>query len=121
MLFKPEINVTVPPTRLHQPKEPTIFNYYFSLTDNITCNIILPISKADKLLERMRNNPQGWRIEDVKTLAVRFDMLVRAKGGSHHVFGFPLIDEAVSIPAHKPIKAVYIIRFLELIDKIKEL
>ena len=47
-------------------------------------------------------------------------MLMRVKGGSHHVFGFPFIDEAVSIPAHKPIKALYIIRFLELIDKIKE-
>jgi hypothetical protein len=92
----------------------------FFLTDNITCDIIRTMSKADKLLERMRNNPQGWRIEDVKTVARRFKMLVRAKGGSHHVVGFPFIDEAVSIPAHKPIKAVYIIRFLELIDKIKE-
>jgi hypothetical protein len=78
------------------------------------------MSKADKLLERMRNNPQGWRIEDVKTVTVRFKMLMRAKGGSHHVFSFPFIDDAVSIPAHKPIKAVYIIRFLELLDKIKE-
>ena len=66
------------------------------------------------------NAVQGWRSEDVKTVARRFKMLMRVKGGSHHVFGFPFIDEAVSIPSHKPIKAVYIIRFLELIDKIKE-
>ena len=86
------------------------------LTDNITCDIIRTMSKADKLLERMRNNQQGWRIEDVKTVAGRFKMLMRAKGGSHHVFGFPFIDEAVSIPAHKPIKAVYIINYLSSPD-----
>lgn len=75
---------------------------------------------ADKLIAKMRNNPRDWRIEDIKTIASRLHLLVRTEGGSHHVFSHPSVKDAVSILAHKPIKPVYIRRFLELIDKIKE-
>jgi len=30
------------------------------------------VTKADKILRRMRNNPRGWRIDDLKTLADRY-------------------------------------------------
>jgi hypothetical protein len=34
--------------------------------------------------------------------------------------GYTGVKESVSIPAHKPIKPVYIMRFVELVDKSKE-
>jgi hypothetical protein len=78
------------------------------------------MSTAEKTLERMRRNPRDWRIEDVIAVARKYNLLMRAEGGSHHVFSFPGIKDSVSIPAHKPIKPVYIKQFVELIDKAKE-
>lgn len=79
------------------------------------------MSKADKLLEQMRNNPRDWRIEDVKTVAQSLSIDWRNMGGSHHVFGISGIPEKVCIPAHRPIKPAYIRQFVALIDKIREL
>ena len=78
------------------------------------------MTTADKTLEMMRGNPRDCRIEDVVAVAKRHNLLMRIKEGSHYVFGFPGIKEAVSIPAHKPIKPVYITAFVGLIDKVKE-
>ncbi len=78
------------------------------------------MSTSDKLLDKMRKNPRDWRIDDVIMVAKRCNLLIRAKGGSHHVFGYPGINESVTIPAHRPIKPIYIRRFVELIDKVKE-
>ncbi len=80
--------------------------------------ILYTMSTAEKILEKMRNNPRDWRIEDVIAVAKRYNMLMRVKDGSHHVFGFPGVKDSVSIPAHKPIKPVYIKQFVELVDKI---
>ena len=79
------------------------------------------MSKANKLLEQMRNNPCDWRIGDVKTVASHFSVDWRNIGGSHHVFGMPGIAEKVCVPAHRPIKPVYIRQFVALIDRVKEL
>jgi len=78
------------------------------------------MTTAGRMLERMRRNPRDWRIEDVIAVAKRYKLLMRTTGGSHYIFGFPGIKESVSVPAHKPIKPVYIKHFVELIDKIKE-
>lgn len=79
------------------------------------------MSKANKLLEQMRHQPLNWRIEDVKTVARQFSVDCRQCGGSHCVFGVAGIAEKVTVPAHKPIKPVYIRQFVALIDKVKEL
>jgi hypothetical protein len=78
------------------------------------------MTKADKLLERMRNNPRDWSIEDVKTLAARHGIEWRQPGTSHVTFSrrgtMPL-----TVPAHKPIKPVYISRFVAMIDDVRSL
>ncbi|MCX5809929.1 MAG: type II toxin-antitoxin system HicA family toxin [Proteobacteria bacterium] len=78
------------------------------------------MSTAEKTLERMRNNPRDWRIEDVISVAERYGIEIRNKGGSHHAFSYPGIYVHVNIPAHKPIKSVYIKQFLALIGAIEE-
>jgi hypothetical protein len=76
------------------------------------------MTKLDKLLLAMRNNPRGdWSIDDLKSLAKRFEIDWRQPGTSHVTFSFDGI-EAVTVPAHKPVKAIYVIRFLGLLDKI---
>lgn len=77
------------------------------------------MTKADKLLARMRINPRDWRMEALETVAVRYGMQVRKRGGSHFVFMHPDSEMAVTIPFKRPIKAIYITRFLSLLDDIE--
>jgi hypothetical protein len=79
------------------------------------------MNKRAKLLEVMRNNPRDWRIDDLLVIARQFNIECRNNGGSHHVFGFPNVEMDVTVPAHRPIKPVYIRQFLLLVDTVKEL
>jgi len=74
------------------------------------------MSKYEKIISAMRNNPRDWQIEQLEGLACRFGITVRKSGGSHVVFQRKDCPLELSVPAHKPIKPVYIMKFLELID-----
>lgn len=74
-----------------------------------------------KLLEAMRRNPRVWQIGQLETVAGQFELECRNHGGSHHVFTPPALAEALSVPAHRPIKPVYVRRFVALVDQVKEL
>ena len=69
----------------------------------------------------MRRNPRDWRIDDFKALADHFGIEYRNEGGSHHVFGCQGVPLKVCVPAHRPVKPVYVRQFLALVDKIEEL
>jgi hypothetical protein len=72
---------------------------------------------AAKILGRMRNNPMGWRIEDLKNVAARFKIEYRQPGTSHVTFRHPL-GAKLTVPARKPIKPVYVKKFIEMIDEV---
>ena len=78
------------------------------------------MNTAAKLLEAMRNNPRDWRIEQLQTVARQFGMAVRCEGGSHHVFSHDAVADIVRVPAHRPIKPVYVRQFVALTDRVKE-
>ena len=78
------------------------------------------MNTAAKLLAAMRQNPKDWAMAKLLTVARQYDIEVRSSGGSHHVFSHPSVKDTLSVPAHRPIKAVYIKRFLALIDQIQE-
>jgi predicted RNA binding protein YcfA (HicA-like mRNA interferase family) len=75
--------------------------------------------RADKTLDRMRANPRDWRIGRLEAVAAAHGVNVRKPGGSHVVFEHPAASEAVSVPARRPIKPVYIRRFIALIDAVR--
>jgi hypothetical protein len=78
------------------------------------------LTKVEKLLARMRNNPRDdWQIDDFKALAERYGIDWRQPGTSHVTFIRTGL-EPVTVPAHKPVKPIYVRRFLALIDKIGE-
>lgn len=68
----------------------------------------------------MRRNPLDWRIEQLQTVARQHGLSARCDGGSHHVFAHPGIPEVLSVPAHRPIKPLYVRQFVALVDKVKE-
>jgi hypothetical protein len=77
------------------------------------------MNNATKLLESMRSNPRDWRIEQLHTVAQQYGVVVRSAGGSHQVFAHDLVADTLSVPAHRPIKPVYVRQFVALVDKVK--
>lgn len=73
------------------------------------------MSKSVKLIEKMRQNPR-WRIEDLKAIADRCNIEYRQPGGSHVTFRFQN-KQKLTVPAHKPIKPIYIKQFIALLDE----
>lgn len=74
----------------------------------------------DKRLEKIRRNPRDWRIEEIQSIADRLSIEWLHDGGSHVIFRSPH-GEHLSIPARRPIKPIYIAKFLSLIDCIQEM
>ena len=72
------------------------------------------MSKAQKLLDSMESNPLDWRIEQVERVAKAFGLTVHRPGGSHHIVRHANGSKA-SVPAHRPIKPIYIRQFVKLV------
>ncbi len=69
---------------------------------------------VDRILDRMRNNPRDWRIDDLKTVARAYEIDWRQRGTSHVVFVRP--DGAtLPVPARRPIKPIYVKKFLTFV------
>lgn len=78
---------------------------------------------AGKLLQKMRRNKTGWRIEELQTVAEENSVEWRrpGRGGSHVIFSAPGVREIVSVPSRRPIKPIYIKQFLALFDAAGEI
>jgi hypothetical protein len=76
------------------------------------------MSNAAKILRKMRNNPRGWRIEDLTVVARQYGIEYRQHGTSHVSFRFP--SGTLPVPAARPILPVYIRQFLVQIDGLQE-
>jgi hypothetical protein len=71
-----------------------------------------------RILQKMRKNRLGWRIEELQAAAEENSVEWRrlGRGGSHVIFSATGVREIVSVPAKRPIKPVYIKQFVALID-----
>jgi len=65
------------------------------------------MSKLSKILDKMRNNPLDWRIDSLKTVARAHGIEWRQPGTSHVTFRHPN-GAKLTVPAHRPIKPIYI-------------
>ena len=78
----------------------------------------IQVANAEKILNRMRANPRDWRIEDLKVVAAHYGIEHPQPGSSHVVFVHRTVG-MLTVPAARPIKSVYIRRFVALIDKLE--
>jgi len=78
------------------------------------------MARGEKTLEAMRANPRDWRIEQLQSVAAAFGLNCRKPGGSHVVFEHPAVVEALSVPARRPIKTIYVQRFVRLVDAVRD-
>lgn len=78
------------------------------------------MARGAKLLERMRENPRDWRIQDVETLCAAFALdFDRPPGGSHYGVSDPTQRRHVTVPFRRPIKAVYIRQLVRFVDAVR--
>lgn len=79
------------------------------------------MSKSEKLLSKMRNNQKNWRIDDLRKVFNQYGFIEgSSNGGSHISFSHPNLEEILTVPVHKPIKAIYVKQLIEKIDYLEE-
>lgn len=79
------------------------------------------MNAARKRLARMRENPRdGWTIQDVQSVCDKHGVACNPPrgGGSHYTISHPSQAEILTIPAHRPIKPVYIVKLVSFIDSV---
>ena len=59
----------------------------------------------------MQSNPKDWRIEQLETVAKQYGVAIRKTGESHVVFDHENWIELLCVPAHRPIKPIYVKKF----------
>ena len=77
------------------------------------------MTKSEKTLNKMKANPKDWRIEQLETIAKQYGVAVRKTGGSHVVFDHNDWIELVCVPTHRPIKPIYVKKFIALIETLE--
>lgn len=70
------------------------------------------MSKKDKLLESIKNNPKDIDFNALKKLLEANGYIANNSGGSHWVFRKDG-SNAITIPYKKPVKAIYVKKVLE--------
>lgn len=76
--------------------------------------ILLAMNSATKLLLAMRNHPLDWQISQLQTVARHHRIDWRHDGGSHCVF-IREDGRTLPVPAHRPIKPIYIKKFVHFV------
>lgn len=64
----------------------------------------------------MKANPLDWRIDSLRSVAEAYGLAWRRPGGSHVVFRHPN-GGMLTVPARRPIKPVYIRKFVRLVEE----
>ena len=76
------------------------------------------MSKKEKLLKELENNPYNVRFEVLKNLLESYGYESFNKGGSHFQFR-KAGNELISIPFKRPIKAIYVKMVIKAIKESK--
>lgn len=74
------------------------------------------MTRSTKILEQMKANPRDWRIENLKSVAEAHGLVHREPGGSHVIFRHPN-GAMLSVPARRPIKPIYVKKFVRLVEE----
>jgi hypothetical protein len=81
-------------------RRPGFLNILY-LNFSTTCSTSANMTTTRKLLEKLRQNPRDWRIEQLETIARRYGINVRKSGGSQEAFDHPEWIELLCISAHR--------------------
>jgi hypothetical protein len=74
------------------------------------------MNTSTKLLDAMRNNPNDWNLAQLQVIAKQYGITWRHNGSSHCVF-ITSQGKTLPIPAHRPIKPIYVKKFIALLER----
>ena len=79
------------------------------------------MSKQDKRLNKIRNNPRNVSYEELRTILESYGFTFRDGKGSHTVYTHELFDasEEETLPRQNPLKPIYVKIALNNIDRVK--
>jgi len=78
------------------------------------------MSKREKAVAKIRQNPKNVRFEEIETILHRLGFVKRQDGTSHAIFTWG--SHVIVVPKRKPfVKRKYIELMLDELDKIEEL
>ncbi len=79
------------------------------------------MARVEKLVQSMRRNPRGdWTIDDVRSICRAYTIDCEAPTrGSHYSLKHPQIAGRLTIPARRPIKPIYILLLLDMLDTLE--
>ena len=78
------------------------------------------MGQIEKLLRAIKINPKDVPWEDIDRLLKHYGFGCRNQGGSHYTYYHPELEEILTIPRRRAVKAVYVKQALRLIEKLKE-
>ena len=78
------------------------------------------MTKREKRLERIRQSPSGWTIDELEQIMLDYGMKKVRSKGSHRRYSYILNghNEQITVPVNKPIKTIYVKLVREVIEEI---
>jgi len=77
------------------------------------------LSKQDKLLQKIRNNPTNVKFETIQKIMLSYEFKeTKPKGGSSH-YTYHKGIYRITIPRDIPVNKIYIKKAIEIIDKLE--
>jgi len=75
---------------------------------------------AYERLKAMKRNPgAGWTVRDLVSLCRTFGLDCEPPAhGSHYTVSYPQVEGILTFPARKPLKAIYVMLFVQLIESV---
>lgn len=79
------------------------------------------MAKYKKLYEKIVRNPKDVDFEELDKLLRLYGFICRQprKGSSHYTYYHPRLEEILTIPKNRPVKAVYVRKALEAIKNLE--
>jgi len=74
------------------------------------------MSKKEKLIEAIKNNPKNVRFKDLKKILENIGYKAINRGGSHYVFTKEN-SKSLTIPYKKPVKIIYVKQVIKIIEE----
>jgi len=75
------------------------------------------LSKLNKLLEKIKNNPKQVRFEELDKILLHYGFRKRQPSGGSSHYIYTKDDKIISVPFHQPhIKTVYVERAIDLLE-----
>lgn len=74
------------------------------------------MSKKDKLIDAIKNNPKNVKFEDLKKILEKLGYVSINRGGSHYVFT-KKDSISLTIPYKRPVKVIYVKQVINIIEE----